>query len=91
MKTIKVIFFLAFILLSGFLGYWVAQENETVVTFVLLGIELPEFTVGAVAVGSFAAGILLGLSASSLMLTWLLFRIRRLQGKVDQHSTGEES
>lgn len=82
MKQLKKILIFFLLLLSIFLGLWLAQDNQQPVVVTLLGFPLESLPLGLWLVAMFAAGVVLGLLAGVPTILNISRKNRKLQKQV---------
>lgn len=87
LKKITSLLWLLFVLAAVFLGAWVVVDNDSLVVFNLFGFVLPQQTLGLLVLVAFSAGLLLGLFANVLITSWMVFKLARLQKRVQKQET----
>jgi len=65
-------------------GFWVYIENTNPVELTLFGLVLDRQPLGLLIIITFASGILLGLFCNVLATSWMIFKMKNLQKKL-QH------
>jgi uncharacterized integral membrane protein len=75
-------FIFIFILVSLLLGSWLCAENTAPVQLVLFGYLLEAQPLGLLVIATFSAGVIVGLLGNVLTISWLLFRLKRLQKRL---------
>ena len=89
LKRIKSIFLTLFILSAVFLGAWFVVHNNQVVDVEIFGFFLRQQTLGLLLLLAFVLGLLLGISSSFVLTTWMSLKIVRLQKKL--HKVAEST
>src|SRR5690606_18042007 len=84
LKKIRNVLWLVFFLAIVFLGAWIAVDNSQQVDFIFFGILFSRQALGMLVVGSFVAGVLLGVLGNALLMSWMLIRLKRLQKRLQK-------
>ena len=79
---------LLFTLISILLGLWICVENTLPAQLTLLGYSLPSQPLGLLIIVTFAVGTLTGVLGNVVTTSWLLYKLRRMQKRlndIDSH------
>lgn len=84
LKKIRRWLSLLLIVASMLLGFWVYEENTSPVGLTLFGFVLEQHPLGLLVIITFVSGIALGLFCNVLATSWMIFKMKRLQKRL-QH------